>query len=64
MRDIKNNWEELCQSMLQDRVTLNGVPAQQIKSILTHTSQYEYLKFSVHTMTFYTNTQLHILYIS
>ena len=49
--------------MHQDCVTLNGVAVQQIKSILMHGSHYEYLKFNIHTMTFYKNTQLHFNYL-
>jgi len=50
--------------MQQESVTLNGVAVQQIKNILMHESHYEYLEFGTYTMTFYTNTQLHILIIS
>jgi hypothetical protein len=49
--------------MQQESVALNGVAVQQIKSILMHGSHYEYLKFSIYTMTFYTNTQLHFDYL-
>jgi len=45
--------------MQQESMTLNGVAVQQIKSILMHGSHYDYLKFSTHAMTLYTNTQLH-----
>jgi len=50
--------------MQQKSVTLHGVAVQQIKSILMHGPHYENLKFGIHTMTFYTNTQLRILIIS
>jgi len=45
-------------------VTLHDVAVQQIKSILMHGPHYEYLKFSIYTMAFYTNKQLHIFITS